>query len=106
MSQPVNTVELRQSVLDEVQNECLYQEDKWGTVADDTRNTPFHWVTWITRYSTSWCAGIWDLRTINGDAFRKAMLKVAAIAVSAVVSLDRQRATRLANLAFYEHPDD
>jgi hypothetical protein len=53
-----------------------YQNEKWGTDFDD-KNTPNDWVAYITRY-----LGKAVLFPFNGDVFRGAMLKVAALAVA------------------------
>ena len=85
------------SVYDEIKAERDYQDGKWGHVKDDTLNTPFHWVTWIVKSAIAFTDGTWSP---SADSFRKAMLKVAALAVAAVESLDRQRAEN--GKAFYE----
>lgn len=88
-------------ILDEIRNERDYQSKKWGNDADDTKNTPFHWVSYIARYATNWMAGTWaPFPRSTTDAFRIAMIKVATIAVAAVESLDRQRSRN--GRAFYE----
>lgn len=80
-------------VLSEVAAEVGYQEQRWGTDTDDTKNTPWMWASYIAQYSTRWMAGFFLPVPRSGtDAFRAAMVKVAAIAVSAIKSVDRQRA--------------
>lgn len=93
------------SIYDEIRTERCYQDAKWGRETDDTKNTPFHWVTWIVSYATKWTFGGWRFNTRQVDDFRAKMIKTAAIAVAAVESLDRQRATRAAFKAFYETED-
>ena len=89
------------NTLAEVRAERAYQNDKWGTTSDDTRNTPFHWVAYLAKYSTGWLRGEWVFTTEATNAFRTAMIKVAAIAVAAVESLDRQRSRQ--GKAFFEN---
>ena len=80
------------TVYDEIKDERNYQDNKWGVTADDTRNTPFHWVNYIGKYSTKWLDGSWEpFQADTVENFRTAMIKTAAIAVAAVESIDRQR---------------
>ena len=83
------------SVYDEILKERTYQDQKWGHVADDTLNTPWMWASYIANYATKWMAGTFlPLGKNTTDAFRTAMIKVAALAVAAVESVDRQRETQ------------
>ncbi len=80
------------TIYDEIETERKYQRKRWGNDADDTSNTPFHFASYIAHYATRWMAGEWvPLRRGTTDAFRQAMVKVAAIAVAAIESVDRQR---------------
>lgn len=82
----------RETILNEIANERLYQEEKWGNNADDTKNTPNDFVSYISCYSTYWFDGgfaPYSPETVN--AFRKSMVKTAALAVAAIESVDRQR---------------
>ena len=80
------------TVYDEIKKEKEYQDKRWGTTTDDTLNTPRMWVAYITRYSTKWMVGTFSpLGKETTDNFRKMMVKVATLAVSAIESLDRQR---------------
>lgn len=90
----------RESIYAEIEKERKYQEDKWGIEVDDTKNTPWMWVNYITKYSTQWLTGIFTTPTRSVDLFRLSMIKVATIAVAAVESLDRQRNRN--GKAFYE----
>jgi hypothetical protein len=89
------------SVYDEIQVERGYQDSRWGTANDDKFNTPWMWVAYIARYSTTWMNGqflpVGDYAVNN---FRASMVKVAAIAVAAVESIDRQRIVN--GKTFYE----
>lgn len=91
----------RKSIFAEVEERRVYQEGKWGNVSDDTRMSPWDWVAVIASYSTKWMRGLFaPLPSADTSKFRKAMLDVAAIAVAAVESLDRQRFAN--GHAFYE----
>lgn len=79
-------------ILAEVANERHYQEGRWGNTADDTKNKPNDFVAYIAAHSTRWFQGGFDPYPAAGvDAFRDQMIKVAALAVAAVESVDRQR---------------
>lgn len=89
------------SVYDEIKNERIYQDGKWGHVIDDTVNTPWMWAAYISLYATKWMVGTFiPLGTSVVDSFRTGMVKTAAICVAAVESIDRQRAAK--GVAFYE----
>lgn len=90
-----------QSIYDEITIERNYQIKKWGNANDDTKNSPWHWVTYIISYASRWQAGEWaPLSYRTCKSFRACMITVAAIAVAAVESYDRQN---LANgKQFYE----
>lgn len=89
------------TVLAEVAEEVRFQQDRWGTQIDDTKNTPWMWAAYISQYATRWMAGTFlPLERNITDNFRAAMIKVAAIAISAVRSIDRQRGD--AGTTFYE----
>lgn len=89
------------SVYDEIKNEREYQTHKWGNNVDDTLNTPWMWSAYIAQYATKWMAGgFLPLPSMNVDVFRNSMIKVAAIAIAAVESIDRQRAAN--SKTFYE----
>lgn len=90
----------RQQIYDLIEQERSYQDRKWGHETDDTKNTPWMWVAYLARYATNWMHGQFDISKNDADDFRKNMIKVAAIAIAAVESLDRQRAT--SGHAFYE----
>lgn len=86
---------------EEIRAEREYQQNKWGNEADDTVNSPNDFVSYIAHHSTRWFSGGFEpypSETI--DEFRKQMIKVAALAVAAVESLDRQRKEN--GRAFYE----
>lgn len=90
------------SVYDEIQAERAYQDKKWGwRDLDDTRNTPWMWVAYIALHSSRWMCGTFTpLGFSTVQDFRTAMVKTAAIAVAAIESIDRQRASD--GKTFYE----
>jgi hypothetical protein len=91
----------KMDVYDEIREERRHQAKRWGDQRDDTRNTPWMWCAYIARHATKWMSG--GLTPIGGAAtnsFRTCMVKVAAIAVAAAESVDRQRAEH--GHAFYE----
>jgi hypothetical protein len=90
----------RGSIFKEINTERTYQTDKWGVEADDTLNTPWMWVSYITQYATKWMTGLFTIPSSSADMFRVCMIKTASTAIAAVESLDRQRAR--AGKAFYE----
>lgn len=90
------------SVLDEIAAERRHQDQKWGHRIDDNVNTPWHWGTYLSQYATKWQIGSFaPLNHRLVEDFRRRMIQVAAIAIAAVESLDRQRAEK--GNAFYEH---
>ena len=66
----------RQEIFNLIDAERAYQESKWGTDFDN-KNTPNDWVSYIARYLGNAVTLPW-----NRNAFRTAMLKVAALAVA------------------------
>lgn len=80
-------------IFDEIRKERDYQTEKWGNTADDTLNTPNDFIAYIAHYSTRWFAGGFaPYNSSDVGRFRTMMVKVAALAVAAIESLDRQRA--------------
>lgn len=91
----------RTEIFVQIDAERAYQQQRWGDTTDDTKNTPWMWVAYIARYATSWMVGSFPpIKRAETDSFRKFMLKVATIAVAAIESIDRQRATN--GKTFYE----
>lgn len=81
-----------ESIYKEIESEREYQRDKWGLEADDTLNTPSDFMGYISHYGTKWFpGGFRPYKRAVVDSYRKHMIKVAAIAVAAIESLDRQR---------------
>ena len=70
----------------EVAAERQYQDSKWGHETDDTLNTPWMWASYISQYATKWMAGTFQpIGSSTTDAFRKAMIKTAAISIAGTV---------------------
>lgn len=89
------------SVVQEIIKEREYQNSKWGHEADDTLNTPWMWASYIAQYATKWMAGTFlPIGSAATDNFRTSMIKVGALAVAAVESIDRQRDIK--SKAFFE----
>lgn len=88
-------------ILQQIADEREYQKTKWGNHSDDMQNTPWMFVSYICQYATKWMVGSFPpIKSYVTDDFRQCMIKVAAIAVAAVESIDRQRELR--GKTFYE----
>lgn len=93
--------EVPDDILNAIAAERDYQTRRWGVEADDTKNEPNDWVAYISHHATRWFSGgfaPYDFGTV--EAFRAQMVKVAALAIAAIESIDRQRVTKGA--AFFE----
>lgn len=91
-------------ILEEIKNEREYQDQKWGHELDDKENTPWMWASYIGQYATKWMAGTFiPLKQDVTASFRTCMVKVAALAVAAIQSIDRQREEN--GKTFYEADD-
>lgn len=89
------------NVYDLIREEREYQHEKFGTEADDTMNTPNDFIALISQFATKKLPnGFLPYNPETVDGFRNSMVKVAALAVAAVESVDRQRSE--AGHAFYE----
>ena len=71
-----------QQVIEDVENERAHQEDRWGVVNDD-RNTLHNWCTYIAGYTC--------MAENDAEFPRRRLIQVAALAVAAVESFDRNR---------------
>ena len=78
-------------ITDEVMAEREYQIKKWGGhTVDDEENSPFAFVGYIVKYAMKWFKGGFislDKEVVQG--FRKSMIQVAALGVSAAQWADR-----------------
>ena len=75
--------EARQKVLEDINKEFEYAEGKWDNSFDD-KNTANDWVAYVASYAGRGLTYPW-----NGAAFRKAMIKAAVLAISAIETYDR-----------------
>jgi hypothetical protein len=76
---------LRKEIFGEIEKERAYQEEKWGTKFDD-KNTVNDWGTYINIY----LAKATDMGASKAQQ-RTGMAKVAALAVAALESFDRNK---------------
>jgi hypothetical protein len=74
-----------QRVLEDVVNERAHQENRWGVVNDD-RNTFEDWRTYMNKYSFRVGHAM-----PNSPTQRRRLIQVAALAVAAIESFDRNR---------------
>lgn len=78
---------MREKIFEEIRIERNAQDAKWGEEFDDG-NSPYHWAAYIAQYATRNLIG--DPRAASEAAFRGDMVKVAALAVAAIESIDRR----------------
>ena len=79
----------------EIEAELNYQDERWGHAPDDKLNSPNDWVSYISHHATRWFSGGFaPYKAATVDTFRTQMVKVAALAISAIKSIDRQRAAK------------
>lgn len=74
-----------QRVIEDVEAERAHQEDRWGVVNDD-RNTLDDWRAYINKYN--FLAGTAEP---NSPTQRRRLIQLAALAIAAVESFDRNR---------------
>jgi hypothetical protein len=67
----------------DILNERTYQDEKWGGPEHDDAETEENWQKYITEYANA------QGRSESYD-FRKRMVKVAALALAAIESVDRK----------------
>ena len=75
--------------INDIENERDYQLTKWGPRADLEINRPNDFVAYIAHHSTRWFKGgfsPYSRETL--EDFRQQMVKVAALAVAAIESVD------------------
>lgn len=86
---PSNDIELqRNGIINEIFAELDYTNDKWGDEFDN-ENTLNDWVTYICMYATDAAK-----MTTPPTEQRKKLLKAAGLAVSSLISLDRNGSFR------------
>ncbi len=71
------------TVYEEIHDERVAQDNKWGGVAKDDRNTGNDWVAYIVKHAGRAVVS-WD-RAV----FRQQMIRVGALAVAAIEWCDR-----------------
>lgn len=76
---------LTEHFLTAVLKEREYQETKWG--ATDSLNTEYNWAAYIGAYTNRSLIGFPGLNEERKEAFRKDMVKVAALALAAAQKL-------------------
>ncbi len=76
------------NILADISKERESQDHRWGHEFDD-KNTANDWSAYITRYNgnASFCTTYGQ--PFDGTAWRQQMVKVAALAVAAIESFDR-----------------
>jgi hypothetical protein len=72
------------TVYDEIKTERAAQDVKWGGPLHDDTHTPDHWVNFVIEHAED---AISDEHHLS--AYRKEMVRVAALAVAAIESWDR-----------------
>lgn len=72
----------RESIFADINAERGYQDEKWGGPVHDDEHSVHDFVAFITKYAGN---------AVEASAFdqRKALIKVAALAVAAVEKIDR-----------------
>ena len=95
------STEKRAAIFAAVEAERARQDMRWGTDVDDQKNSPTDWVAYISHHATRWFKGGFKPYPKSVvDSYRDQMVRVAALAVAAIESLDRQRTT--AGIASFE----
>lgn len=79
------------NIYTEIKAERAYQDNRWGKNFDDN-NSIYNWAAFITNYATNGLTG--NPLHATRVAFRKNMVKVAALAVAAIESIDRTEAAQ------------
>jgi hypothetical protein len=62
-----------------------YQESKWSST--DSQNDPYNWAAYIGAYTNRSLIGFPGDTAARREAFKKDMIKVAALAVAAIEKL-------------------
>lgn len=75
----------RFDIYQSIDNERAYQDAKWGD--SDDQNTEYNWAAYIGAYTNRSLIGFPGQTPERREAFRKDMIKVAALAVAALERL-------------------
>jgi hypothetical protein len=95
---------VRRDILQNLQTERDRQDEKWGgPEADDARKTPADWVADINAY-TAWAQQMYRMGDIG--KYRRRMLQVAALAMAACESYERQRTAAVRRAIGAQPPED
>lgn len=76
---------MRQDFFNAVEAERTYQENKWG--ATDSLNNEYNWAAYLGAYTNRSLIGFPGDNPARVEAFKKDMVKVAALALAAVEKL-------------------
>lgn len=76
-----------QNICDEICSERDRQDDKWGGPGHDDQHSTADFCRWIKNYA-SWADQMADGKSY--DKARKRLVQIAALAVAAVETIDRQ----------------
>lgn len=77
-------------LLDEINEERIRQDKKYGGTEKDDEQSPLHWTSQIKKRASR--ANGDFTTTQNTKEYRRRMLQIAALAVAAVDSIDRKQA--------------
>lgn len=78
----------REDILADINDERVYQDDKWGTEFDD-KNTVNDFAIYICRYASNAAFVEEAVKASAVAAQRNQLIKVAALAVAAIETIDR-----------------
>lgn len=76
-----NCMRLMEQVFDDISNQRILQDYQWGGAAHDDQHLPMEWMAFIQKQVTA---------ARSTDA-RERFIKIAALAVAAVESIDRKK---------------
>jgi quinol monooxygenase YgiN len=76
---------MKAEVYKDIIDERVRQDKQWGGADHDDEHLPRDWTMFIEQYTSE----AWDKHD-DPDAYRKAMVKVAALAIAAIESTDRK----------------
>ncbi|KKN26490.1 hypothetical protein LCGC14_0874060 [marine sediment metagenome] len=80
-------------ILAEIEAERIYQDEKWGGPEHDDQHEPNDWIAFITCWNGK-AFNCCEKHPIDSRTFRFNMVKVAALAVAAMESVDRKEERR------------
>lgn len=80
----------RATIDEEINAERQRQDEQWGGVVNDDKNTPIHWTRFIRKQNNF-------AQSASGEEFRQRMLKIAALAIAAIEAQDRKKESYTVN---------